>query len=132
MALVTTQTVMVLKMKNKNNAGKDEEWNNFIKRVEHHALTGQVSLDSANWWLKECSDVLKKLEDLEDSQNDPGLLWDEKEKIQQKINELIMILVEIDRRMKLDQDQLLKEMQENKNLWDELEKLDSKRKRRST
>jgi hypothetical protein len=96
----------------------------FSRKLLSHIESGNMSITEGEWLMEESDRLMKKLNSLEKEENDPSLEWDKKEQIESEQFKILKSLLEISRRMQIEQKRLLDNFQEDINLMNELEDID--------
>lgn len=100
-------------------------WEQFKSDVNNHVSGGEVMIDTSNWLLNEATRITKELDDVQEKRSAPGLLFDEMESLDKQSIILINQLMELARRMELEQARLLDSMKQQIHLENKLKELDS-------
>ena len=96
----------------------------FSRKLLAHIESGNMSITEGEWLMKESDRLIQKLNSLKKEENDPSLEWDKKEQIESEQFKILKSLLEISRRMQIEQKRLLDSFQEDINLMNELEDID--------
>jgi hypothetical protein len=102
----------------------NEKWEALKVKVAAHVERGNMSLNQSSWLIEEADRVMAELDVLVKRENQHGVGWGEREEINDQQLNLVKTLMELSRRMEIEQERLRDDMAIDLAIMKELDELD--------